>query len=570
MTLLRTPRFWLMTTAALIVSNGAQLQAHAQTSYQTGGSAIVSAAQGFPSIPAEQIASDVREEVNPRTGQTELYAAPFDPFEEDPTLAGSVNLRSTNGAVAIDGRQLVDGVILEADFYYNSPSDDPYEGRGFSDASFINGELAPVVMRDTRVLECSSRVENVVYNHNAYYGRPIARGLYRPYRHYAGHYGFGFGFGNSYFGPGYGFYSRNHSRVGSRGYSSRRYTTSRHRNTDNRGATNGNNRNYTRGDDRHDRSGDRDTRRDSDRSSTRGNNVSSRGNGTAQRDTQRTSTRNRLNRVQSYDGNTQRNTRAATSGNRQSGNRAMRGVNSQRIEAAPSNAQSGNRSSARTSAPRANNVSAQSASSKPQKTQTRQVSVQRSKPQRETSKSETSSRSTQSRSSTRSNRSTSSRSSSSRSTSVRSNGKRRQLNFFPRDSYGYGGRTVVTSQSVDCAREDKLQVFIPTARLEAARFDGLSVIALDSQGGETPIYIPPNYIEGYILAASGRIRPQGYQAAPVPVQPQYSPQPVTPQPYSQPSRVIESAPCPAGTAKQPDGTCLQGGSISGATGYPTR
>jgi len=37
-------------------------------------------------------------------------------------------------------------------------------------------------------------------------------------------------------------------------------------------------------------------------------------------------------------------------------------------------------------------------------------------------------------------------------------------------------------------------------RLTAARFDGLSLVLLDHSGQDVPIYIPPNYIEGFIQA----------------------------------------------------------------------
>jgi hypothetical protein len=95
--------------------------------------------------------------------------------------------------------------------------------------------------------------------------------------------------------------------------------------------------------------------------------------------------------------------------------------------------------------------------------------------------------------------------------------------------------------------------------LDAARFDGLTLIALDGQGGETPIYLPPNYIEGYQLAASGQVRPQGIGSAPQ----LQSPSPVTLPPAR---TTIEPAPCPSGTSKQADGTCLQ----IGTTGYQAR
>jgi hypothetical protein len=81
--------------------------------------------------------------------------------------------------------------------------------------------------------------------------------------------------------------------------------------------------------------------------------------------------------------------------------------------------------------------------------------------------------------------------------------------MFPGD--GYRDAIVVSSQT-DCAREDQLVLFIPNDRLDAARFDGLTLIlrdvTYDPRTGQTtvyderPLYIPPNYIEGFRLATS--------------------------------------------------------------------
>lgn len=70
---------------------------------------------------------------------------------------------------------------------------------------------------------------------------------------------------------------------------------------------------------------------------------------------------------------------------------------------------------------------------------------------------------------------------------------------------------MVSSQR-DCAREDRLTLFIPEERLEAARFDGLTLIVRDvtvnQRNGqvtvydERPLYIPANYIEGFRMAAA--------------------------------------------------------------------
>jgi len=541
MRLLRAPRFWLMTSAAFILSAGA----NAQTSYQSGAPKMVAAAPGLPSISAEQIARDVTKAHNPRTGQSELIAAPFDPFEEDPALAGSVRLRSADGMRALDGKLLRDGVILEIDFYYNSPSDDPYRGRRFRDMSFVNGDLAPVTLRDSRVLECSTRVENVIYDHNSYYDRPYSRNIYRPYRHYTGHSGFGFGFGPSYYGPGYNASDRYRyrSRRSGFGFGSR----SGLRGT--RFGRRGHNSNRREGRRRDDNRGDR---REHMRETETDTNIGS--SGTRRRGLTTRQLEDRMRRLQSYGSEIsrrQRDRRPRRGGSNEP--RRMRGINPEpRLELAPAPTQSERQTTSR-AAPRA-------ATPRTEPTPRRET---RSEPRRE---SRSSSRrvepSRRDRSSIRT-RPTRSIPSARRPSGRGSDRIRRHFDFFPGDDYGYGGRSIVSSRSVDCAREDKLRVFISNERLTAARFDGLTVIALDAEGHEAPIYIPPNYIEGYRLAARGEIRPQGYESAPP-----APPQQVTPQYFPPSNPVLESAPCPSGTTKQSDGTCLLSSSDSGVVGYP--
>lgn len=563
MTYLRTPRFWLLTTAALIFGSAATANAQMTPTYQTGAPTMVAAAPGLPSIPAEQIARDVTSETNPRTGARELVAAPFDPFEEDPSLAGSLRLRSADGAVAIDGRPLRDGAIVEMDFYYNSPSDDPYGGRNYGDVSFVNGELAPVVMRDTRVLECSTRVENVVYNHMSYYDRRYSPGIYRPYRHYAGHSGFGFGFGSSYFGPGYGSYGSRGYYGNNRSYGSRgnRSSTSRRvldavRNRDDADGRRGRN-------DRRSGSGDRDVK------SPRTN---------ARRLTDR-DIDERLSRVGSYGvGRTRADIRRRATGSTpmRAGNASQRSrirAASPRTQPAISETPQTQTQSSQTQPSvnrrtRSRNQRSQTERAAPERNDTRRAAPTRSEPRRAApTRSEPRrsrpTRPSNTRSSSRPKKAATPRRRISPSgTKNRINNKRITKNFFPNDAYG--SRSVVSSKSVDCAREDKLRIFIPNARLDAARFDGLTLIALDAQGGETPIYLPPNYIEGFRMAATGRVRAQGIQPSP---QSNRTPQYTTPQYQSpqyqspQPQRRIEAAPCPSGTTKQVDGTCLQVGSV---------
>lgn len=635
MTYLKTPKFWLLTTAALMC--GAQMSAQAQVStsqvsqsygsnYEYGTPTMVAAAPSLPSVRAEQIAQDVTTEYNPRTGRTEFIAAPFDPFEQDPTLAGSLQLRSADGSVAIDGQPLQGGAIVGVDFYYNSPSDDPYGGRNYSDASFVNGQLAPVVTRDTRILECSTRVENVVYDHTNYYSASPRIGIYRPYRHYAGHSGFGFGFGSSYYGPGYGYYDRNRNRYSRIRGNLRTPRLVRGLRTGARDDRRDRDRNGDRNRVR-DRDGDRnrDSDRNRDRNRDRGEVRAETDTGTGVRQGRGLTRQQRENRLRAmelhgsalaFSGSARRNGRSTfrsaaprerivierispqpqpRSGtpkvppqlSRSDAKGPERRIRSPRVTttrqvptsrgdvrggdvrgAVTGRAARSSRDAARSTSSRANQTRSSQTRSTAPASRRSQPAPSRSSSTRDTRSRSSSSRPSSSRpsgsrsssSKTSKSRASSSRSAPSRSSSSRG-GRSRQLDFFPATSQG--GRQVVTSSAVDCAREDKLRVFVSNERLDAARFDGLSLIALDAQGRETPIYIPPNYIEGFRLAASGRIRPQGYQAPTHQSQQPYTGVPVQTQPQP---RQIEAAPCPSGTSKQPDGTCLQ----NSVTGYPYR
>ncbi|MEP3653907.1 MAG: hypothetical protein ABJO36_03340 [Litorimonas sp.] len=566
MTHLRTPRFWLLTTAALVFSSSIPANAQSVPIYQAGAPTMVAAAPGLPSIPAEQIAQDVTSEFNPRTGARELIAAPFDPFEEDPAMAGSLRLRSADGAVAIDGQPLRDGALVELDFYYNSPSDDPFDGRNYGEAAFVNGELAPTVLRDSRILECSTRVENVVYDHTSYYDRGLSVGIYRPYRHYAGHYGFGFGFGNSYYGPGYGHYGSRRSYRNNRSYGYRDRGTRRARNS--RSGTHRRVLDAVRN-----RDGDdaRRNRNDTDRSRADRRNNAVQPRRTNSRGLTDRQIEDRTRRIQSYGtGRTRANVRrnsgrsgAMRAGSTQpridTGTERSRTAREDSRRADPRQSETRRNESRRNEPRRNENGRNESRRSETRQTQPRRNNAQRSEVTRaEPRRSETRRSEPRRQSNTRSN---------SRTKNVKKEAPRRRIstgdtknrinakkNFFPDD--GYGGRGVVSSRSVDCAREDKLRVFIPNDRLDAARFDGLTLIAFDAQGGETPIYLPPNYIEGFRMAATGRVRPQGVQSAPQTITPQYS-APIQ-------RHRIEAAPCPTGTTKQADGTCLQ----IGTRGYP--
>lgn len=100
-----------------------------------------------------------------------------------------------------------------------------------------------------------------------------------------------------------------------------------------------------------------------------------------------------------------------------------------------------------------------------------------------------------------SNRSSSNRSSSSRPTrSVnRSFGGKNKSTPRSRRYYSGGTQTDRYEQS-RCIKEERLSFHIPAERLQAARFDGLSIALLDQYGEDIPLYVPPNYIEGFSKA----------------------------------------------------------------------
>lgn len=73
--------------------------------------------------------------------------------------------------------------------------------------------------------------------------------------------------------------------------------------------------------------------------------------------------------------------------------------------------------------------------------------------------------------------------------------------------YGLGGYVTASSEIHEhyrCVREESVTLHIPQDRLDAARFDGLTLVVIDNAERDIPIYIPPNYIEGFRQAAGHR------------------------------------------------------------------
>lgn len=529
--------------------------------------------QSLPDLSPDEIALDVKREFNNRTGQTEFVAPTYDPFEEDRAMAGSVSLRSVSTPVtAIDGEVFTNGVILDLGFYYNSHSDDPFDVRGFTDAAYLSGSLAPAVLRDNRVLECSRNVQDVVYDHSYYYAPTFSLNLFRPSRYYGGYHR-------------YGRFDRPYWRSQGRGYGGHYGGWSRGRYDGYRGRG-GNSRRDDRGRDRdrdRDRDGSRDRDRDGDRGHRRDNNsriagqiIQSDRSGRSrvtvgQGPLRAENRRDRSDRGDSANdrsrgnrgaGSRQRDTDRSDRGdrNRDRGNRRQTSSENTVIRAVPSLSQRREKEpERRTRAARSDRGQVKSPSSQ------REI---RSTPRRQTrpaptpavrsvpTRSAPTPRSRPTRSAPPSRARPPKRSAPNRVTPQtikggHSGNSKAVLKFFQLgDSYS---RDVVRNVDVDCAREETLSVFIPANRLEAARYDGLTILALDVEGREYPIFVPPNYIEGFKQAIGGRYNTGSTVTVSNP-QPVYrSTEPLR---SPRPLRELEPQNCPTGTVAQPDGTCM--------------
>ena len=91
---------------------------------------------------------------------------------------------------------------------------------------------------------------------------------------------------------------------------------------------------------------------------------------------------------------------------------------------------------------------------------------------------------------------------------------RRQRNFFPALGGFQHSQNNYGSVHTDyrCVREESVTLHIPQERLDAARFDGLTLVLVDNADRDVAVYIPPNYIEGFRQAAGENNSGTVYQA----------------------------------------------------------
>ena len=543
-------------------------------------------AETLPEISPRQIASDVEVKFNPQSGAREYVAPSFDPFEEDRSMAGTASLRSVNSAVTIDGQSVRGGALLDMTFYYNSASNDPYDTRGYDEAVYLSGEYAPVTLRDNRILECNEQVQDVVYYHEDYYRPSLYVNLFRPYRHYSGHHRYdrfrdrGYGYGRGYRGHR-GYRTRGHGRIRHHdrdrsrsrgGFADRAIDRVREENglpPRTRSDRNRRNDRQDRGRQTRDRGGFADRAADRVRTENEGARNERAATGRrmdrtpAARDANRT--RNRANRTETRrggrDGFIGGPRRLENSGDRRETRAARRATRNATPRTAPPRRERAPRA---TPAPR---VAAPAPAPRAEPAP-RAQRAERSAPAPRPRRAERAAPARPSRAVNRAAQRIKSQNSPRGRSGARRGTKLKLMSVLPMASSW--SRNVVRNVDVQCAREEMLTVHIPQERLDAARFDGLTVLVLDRAGQEVPVYVPPNYIEGFRQAVSGQAG-VGLAAPNVSYQEPSGRAPISRGPVYQEPRpyTIESAPCPIGTSKQADGTCLQGGSPSYG-GYPTR
>jgi len=440
----------------------------------------------LPDITPDQIRQDTQSRFNPETGEREFIAPDFDPFELDETLAGSASLRSAGQAITIEGRQVSGGAFLDISLFYTTGSNDSYDTRGTERGIYVSGQPVDTIRYDSKILECSENTREVVYDNSYYSGASYGylAGVYRQFPRYRGHRNFGHHRGNGYRAGYSGRHTRHNDgfRDGRAGHAGQG-GTNRGRHNDRVTASN-------------DRNTSADTRPENGTLVTLpGSRLTNSNND----HTQNLSVKERRHLA------SRRNNRHNLKDPKrhQSGSSGGKDVRTQPVQP---------RRTVKSPTPeRARPVPARTEKA-PKRVRTERLRSTRDRstlPKRE-----------------RSNVSRSVDKHFGRTSKNRSRGlTKNKLNFYPMQIRGYTRSDV--SVSFRCAREEMVTLHIPQDRLDAARFEGFTVLLLDRAGEEIPVFVPPNYVEGFRQAA-GRVsyqapapavqgyqRPEALQSAPV-------------------------------------------------------
>ncbi len=529
----------------------------------TGVQPSYGSAQSLPDLSADAIAADVVSKFDPLSGRTEYLAQDFDPFEQDNQIAGTARLRSASSGMTRDGASVVGGAYLDLTVVYTSESRDPWDGKRLEHGVYMNGQPADYMSYDIQALDCQRDVTYVSYDDSYYRGASYGYlgGLYRPFPRYRGssrysrecdriRYGNWRGLRNNY---------TNYSGYDRRWSSDRRLESEIRENI--REIVTGEEGSYIDGD--FDSRSDRDNvqerdlimrlrdqqsissynvvspdrlgdRRLDERAEDLSNQPIARRQGSISTSRYSTKPAQSARRVRELE--QIRETGAAAGVPRLSN--AVPRLSSPRIavpnqsreitppvrRAAPSERSRRRTTRApRTEAPRVQAPRAAAPTVQAPRAQARTQAPTRSKPApsaaserrakpsvpRSTRSNERAApkpnRSSSNRSSDRSsNRSSSSRRSSSKPSSTRSMNRSfgdRMRSPSPRNRRYYsGGSYADRYEQTRCIKEERITLHISEDRLLAARFDGLSIALLDQHGQDIPVYIPPNYVEGFIKA----------------------------------------------------------------------
>lgn len=497
----------------LVISSFALLLGSASTT-------LVSAAS-LSELTADQIAQDATVSYDSGTGVSRVVMGSFEPFEQFDDLAGAATLKSTEQAVSINGRIVSDGALLDLTLIYTTDSNDPFDMRGYERGIFLSRDNADVIRYDNKIVECSENVTELAYGDS--YGSNVPfgflAGVYMALPRYRGHRSVG-----RYHTPLGGYSSRYYSGGNlSSGYSNYGYraphigplTGRRHNDTNRRGRHHRDGMRYSDGGDRSaiDRSGrdraERDRRREGreDRAN-RDTNIRDRDRGERRGARDRDRDRDRGNRGRNgrdrgqETGHRNRGRVNGLAGMRSDTPRAENHPTGRRIPLNQPLVTRHNRhtqsvTTVKTPPPKVNMPRPQSStaqSTRPRAERPRSERIRKDRPKKDRN---AASRSRESRS-IRTERQRLNRSvdRNFRHKNPRASQTKKFKNFYPLQA-GFGTYTHPISVRYRCVREENLTVHIPSERLQAARFEGMTVLIMSRDGQETPVYIPPNYIEGY-------------------------------------------------------------------------
>lgn len=476
-------------------------------------------ANSLPDISPDQIAADVERNYIAATGQTEFAARDFDPFEDTEAVAGSARLRTAFTGTAIDGYPVSGGAYLDLTTLYSAKSPDEWDVRGFERGVFLSGEPVSFMRYDTETLNCDRDTHRVTYEKDYYAGASYGfiGGIYRLYPHYRGH-------SRYHWRPRYYDWRRGRGHWDRRGW---RRGHGGHGDGDGwRRRRDGDGDGWRRrrdrdGDDRPDR---RRRDRDPDRLDVKRGDAPiiyrrttpnmDEAIGTSRPDGRKPKRRKKKDAVTvSRPPVSRHRPEFARPGRRDRDvDRPRRRAGSNSVSTPPVS-----RPRPEPRAPKP--VVSKPSVSKPPVSKPRPAPVSKPRPSKPP-------------------RSSVNRAVDKSFSKPPPRGKGAQHRRFYPMVGGYSRTDVYVDYN--CVKEERMTIHIPQERLDAARFDGFVVILLDNQGEELPVYIPPNYVEGF-RRASGQAPARSY-APPSQSPPIYNPSSREPITYGDPGPPTRSVP----------------------------